>query len=111
MIASLVAHKLNFTKDQSIEYIQNIIMSSNWYDVSAQTPGHAQISSQTGEAPALLSVNKATLTPGQVIELSLSSRDNSTFKGFIIQARDAKIKDQQVKLNYFHQNLFCCLAH
>ena len=88
-------------------YVSKMITkSTKWYDVSAQTPGHAQISSQTGEAPALLSVNKATLTPGQVIELSLSSRDNSTFKGFIIQARDAKIKDQQV--NFFYQT--CCVA-
>ena len=79
----------------------------NWYYyVSGQTPGHAQISSQTGEAPAVLSVNKATVTPGQVIELSLTSRDNSTFKGFIIQARDAKIKDQQVKTFFLIKIVF-----
>ena len=37
-----------------------------------------------------------TVQPGSMLSLTLAARDNSTFKGFIIQARDQKLKDQQV---------------
>ena len=37
-----------------------------------------------------------TVQPGSMLSITLAARDNSTFKGFIIQARDQKLKDQQV---------------
>ena len=36
------------------------------------------------------------MAPGDKISLELSTTDNSTFKGFIIQARNMRLKDQQV---------------
>jgi len=61
----------------------------------AITPGHSH-SPQSGESPANLSINKQWVIPGQMLELELTTKDNSTFKGFIIQARDLRLKDQQV---------------
>lgn len=63
--------------------------------IAAITPGHSH-SPQSGEAPANLSINKQWVIPGQMLELELTTKDNSTFKGFIIQARDLRLKDQQV---------------
>jgi len=62
----------------------------------ALTPGHTNTSPQNGESPSELRLSQQTVVPGQIIQLELSTNDNSTFKGFIIQARDSKLKDQQV---------------
>ena len=74
------------------------------------TPGHDH-PAQSGPAPGLLRVGRGWVEPGQLLSLELATPDNSTFKGFIIQARDAQLKDQQVRerkflmfLTYF---LFC----
>ena len=64
---------------------------------SALTPGHTNTSPQNGESPSELRLSQQTVVPGQIIQLELSTNDNSTFKGFIIQARDSKLKDQQVQ--------------
>lgn len=62
----------------------------------ALTPGHTNTSPQNGESPSELRLSQQNVVPGQIIQLELSTNDNSTFKGFIIQARDSKLKDQQV---------------
>ena len=74
------------------------------------TPGHDH-PAQSGPAPGVLRVGRGWVAPGQLLSLELATPDNSTFKGFIIQARDAQLKDQQVGgrkflmfLTYF---LFC----
>ena len=74
------------------------------------TPGHDH-PAQSGPAPGQLRVGRGWVEPGQLLSLELATPDNSTFKGFIIQARDAQLKDQQVRekkflmfLTYF---LFC----
>jgi len=59
------------------------------------TPGHAH-NSQTGLAPANLTVTKNIVLPGKMIGIELASTDDSLFKGFIIQARDVKQKDRQI---------------
>ena len=59
------------------------------------TPGHDH-APQTGEIPALFTVARQRVEPGQLISLELGTKDNSTFKGFMIQARNAELKDQQV---------------
>ena len=63
--------------------------------IAAITPGHSH-SPQSGESPADLVISKNWVVPGQLLELELKTKDNSTFKGFIIQARNLKLKDQQV---------------
>jgi len=60
-----------------------------------QTPGHDH-APQTGDSPALFTVARQRVEPGQLISLVLATKDNSTFKGFMVQARNAELKDQQV---------------
>ena len=82
--------------------ISNCQITKSWFKsyIAAITPGHSH-SPQSGESPAKLSINKKWVLPGQMLELKLTTRDNSTFKGFIIQARDFRLKDQQVlSINY-----------
>ena len=69
------------------------------------TPGHG-VAPQTSQAPASLNLSKNRVLPGQQISLTLTSNDNSTFKGFIIQARDSKIKDRQVCIIYFRDSIY-----
>jgi len=59
------------------------------------TPGHAH-ESQTSSPPANFTMSKTTVQPGEMIEIELAALDNTQFKGFIIQARSVKQKDQQV---------------
>ena len=76
------------------------------------TPGHDH-PAQSGPAPGLLRVGRGWVEPGQLLSLELATPDNSTFKGFIIQARDAQLKDQQVReeisdVSYIFSLLFVC---
>jgi len=59
------------------------------------TPGHAH-ESQTGLPPANLTLTSYIVLPGKMIGIELVATDNSQFKGFIIQARSVKQKDQQI---------------
>jgi len=61
----------------------------------AITPGHNH-PPQTDPSPANLSLSSNLVAPGGKITVKLTTSDNSTFKGFIIQARNMKLKDQQV---------------
>jgi len=61
----------------------------------AITPGHSH-PPQTEASPAQLTLSASYVAPGDKISLELSTTDNSTFKGFIIQARNMRLKDQQV---------------
>ena len=63
----------------------------------AITPGHSH-QPQTTDIPALLKLSANYVAPGNKIRLELTTKDNSTFKGFIIQARNLKLKDQQVRV-------------
>ena len=63
-----------------------------------QTPGHDH-APQTGDSPALFTVARQRVEPGQLISLVLATKDNSTFKGFMVQARNAELKDQQVLIS------------
>ena len=76
------------------------------------TPGHDH-PAQSGPAPGQLRVGRGWVEPGQLLSLELATPDNSTFKGFIIQARDAQLKDQQVReevsdVSYIFFLLFVC---
>ena len=76
------------------------------------TPGHDH-PAQSGPAPGQLRVGRGWVEPGQLLSLELATPDNSTFKGFIIQARDAQLKDQQVReevsdVSYVFSLLFVC---
>lgn len=76
------------------------------------TPGHDH-PAQSGPAPGQLRVGRGWVEPGQLLSLELATPDNSTFKGFIIQARDAQLKDQQVReevsdVSYIFSLLFVC---
>jgi len=43
-------------------------------------------------------VNKSLLKPGDIVDLVLQGGKGKTFKGFIIQARDAAKMEEQVFL-------------
>ena len=64
---------------------------------SAITPGHSHPPQPAESSPANLTLSSSLVVPGGKITVQLSPSDNSTFKGFIIQARDAQLKDQQVR--------------
>ena len=65
--------------------------------VAAMTPGHGVSPQTSSPAPAQLSISRPAVEPGQELSITLSA-SNSSFKGFIIQARDSKIKDRQVSV-------------
>ena len=60
------------------------------------TPGHNQPPQPLDTSPANLTLSSNLVAPGEKITVKLTTTDNSTFKGFIIQARNRKLKDQQV---------------
>merc|ERR1719266_2734763 len=62
----------------------------------AITPGHSHPPQPPESSPANLTLSSSLVVPGGKITVQLSTSDNSTFKGFIIQARNRKLKDQQV---------------
>ena len=66
------------------------------FPCSAITPGHSHPPQPAESSPANLTLSSSLVVPGGKITVQLSTSDNSTFKGFIIQARNRKLKDQQV---------------
>ena len=60
------------------------------------TPGHNQPPQPLDTSPANLTLSSNLVAPGEKITVKLTTTDNSTFKGFIIQARNLKLLDQQV---------------
>ena len=56
---------------------------------------------KVGEPPAKLTLNKSEVKPGDIVDLVLAGNDGETFKGFIIQARDANRIQEQVGRIYF----------
>jgi len=79
----------------NLDHVSSFSMGAPDSACQAITPGHSH-SPQSGESPADLVISKNWVVPGQLLELELKTKDNSTFKGFIIQARNLKLKDQQV---------------
>ncbi|XP_023349675.1 putative ferric-chelate reductase 1 homolog [Eurytemora carolleeae] len=82
--------------------IGGVFLSINGYNMGApdaacsgMTPGHSR-TPQVGEAPAKVIVNKSLLKPGDIVDLVLHGGKGKTFKGFIIQARDAAKIEEQV---------------
>jgi len=62
---------------------------------SAMTPGH-QHQPQEGPVPANLTLSSDFVRPGDMLGVELKTRESQQFKGFIIQARSAKDKGNQV---------------
>ena len=60
------------------------------------TPGHNHPPQPQDTSPANLTLSSDLVVPGGKITVQLTTTDNSTFKGFIIQARNRELKDQQV---------------
>ena len=63
------------------------------------TPGHAH-PSQLDSPPTNLTVSRSWVRPGGLLQVELVGQTpETTFKGFIIQARDKSKPDVQVSLN------------
>ena len=95
---------LTFPKLAVTVAILSLIDRTNSFSMGApdsactgMTPGHAH-SPKTGLPPANITLTKNIVLPGKMIGIELASTDDSLFKGFIIQARDVKQKDRQVKV-------------
>jgi len=62
---------------------------------SAMLPGHSH-PPKTGTPPAEMTANATWVAPGRTVNLALTGVDNTQFKGFVMQARDAANPNNQV---------------